>query len=276
MMLQGNIYRNIYADIQQSFGKLWACKERGNSLEIVTPFATTSQKFISVFLTLRVNEYVVTDGGWICEGIYENDFDREEDCFSKILSHYQNSFDVQETIASADRIFYYKKTSNIQAVPSILFDLATFVASVVSAAGIDFVDKFEKENKIRFSKQANTFLLNTFSKDRIKLSTTLDSRKQIRVNAIITKSPSQISLINYITGSNPYFFNNSISKTNFILELAAKAEERIFIDSTICLIDDFSDGYIPNKISTFLNHLEDNTKTKLLKWSQKERISHLI
>lgn len=276
MMLLGDIFGEIYKDTQQSFGKLWACKERGNSLEIITPFATTSQKFISVFLTQRGNEFVISDGGWINEGIYDNTFDSDEECFSKIIQHYQNCFDIKETLGPGDRILFYKKTSKIHAVPSVLFDLATFVSSIVSASGIEFTDKEEKENKIRFSKQANLFLQGKFTKDQLRLGATLDNRRQIRVNAIVRKSSSKISLINYITGSNPYFFNNSISKANFILELAAKSEERIFVDSTICLIDDLSDGYQPNKIYTFLNHLEENTKTKVLNWTNRDKITELV
>ena len=46
---------------------------RGDTLEVITPFATTNDKFVSVFISERKNGYVVTDGGWITNGIYDCD-----------------------------------------------------------------------------------------------------------------------------------------------------------------------------------------------------------
>src|ERR1035437_7186742 len=90
------MFENIYKEIITSFGSLWNFKERGQSLEIITPFATTSHKFISVFLTERDGTFIVSDGGWIEQGAYSNTFDRAIDCYNKIVLHYQGSFNVKE------------------------------------------------------------------------------------------------------------------------------------------------------------------------------------
>ena len=41
----------IFTDIKNAFGGLWQTKQRGNSLEIITPYATTNNRFVSVFLS---------------------------------------------------------------------------------------------------------------------------------------------------------------------------------------------------------------------------------
>ncbi len=77
-------FQEIYTDIVNSFGALWNFKEREDTLEIITPFATTSQKFVSIFLTQRDQDYIISDGGWIYEGLYSNSFDRTIDCYNKL------------------------------------------------------------------------------------------------------------------------------------------------------------------------------------------------
>lgn len=266
---------DIYEDIRSSFGKLWSFKMRGKSLEVITPFATTSHTFVSVFITRRDDELVVTDGGWIGEGVYEVPFDRDDEYFSKIILHYQYNFDIKETRDAANRPFFYKKTKSAKAVPSILFDLANFITAVVSTAAIEFEDKTEKETKTRFGKQVNDYLSTVFDKDKLVLGGSLDNSGQIKVNAIYRKTPSRIALINYITGSSIYYFNNSVTKANFVFELAEKTEINRFVDKRICLLDDYSVGYVPNKVHTYLKHLETNTNSKLIPWSRKELIQEI-
>jgi hypothetical protein len=86
------VFEEIYNDIKNAFGQLWTFKERGKSLEIITPYTTTTQKFISVFLSYKDDEYIVSDGGWIDNGFYENTFNLEDDIYRKIAHHYYNAF----------------------------------------------------------------------------------------------------------------------------------------------------------------------------------------
>ena len=65
--------KDLLNDIITAYSSLWSFKKRGNSIEIVTPVSTTNDVFVSVFLTMRGDEYVVTDGGWIDAGVYDID-----------------------------------------------------------------------------------------------------------------------------------------------------------------------------------------------------------
>ena len=126
------LFEKIYKDVVASFGKLWQYKERGKSLEIITPFATTTQKFISVFLTEKEGDFIVSDGGWLDTNIYENSFDTDEDVYRRIVLHYQVSFNIKEVKNSNDKRVYYKKTTKPVAVASLVYDMANFISSLVS------------------------------------------------------------------------------------------------------------------------------------------------
>ncbi|MBF9253012.1 hypothetical protein I2I11_06895 [Pontibacter sp. 172403-2] len=270
------IYEGIYNDIRASFGKLWSFKERGKSLEIITPFATTSQKFISVFLTEQYGEYIVTDGGWIDAGIYDNTFNLEEESYNKIFLHHLDSYGVKEINGPAETKYFYKKTSTAIAVPSLVFDLSSFICALVSLSDVEFSGKEEKETKERFNKMASDYLLQIIPKGKLEIGSYIDSKKEVRVSALVKATKSQLILINYITGSNLYYFNNSITKANFVFELADKSEVKPYIKKKICLIDDSATGFMPNKTSTYIDHLITNTSSTPINWSSRENIlAHL-
>ncbi len=268
------IFDNIYGEVVNSFGLLWKYKERGNSLEIITPFATTSHKFISVFLTKRNDAFIVSDGGWINDGIYENSFDRTIGCYGKIIEHYKNSFDVKEVANNNEKAVFYKKTSNEISVPSLILDMSNFVSSLVSLSNVPYLEQ-EKENKERFRRNATEFLQSIIPAGNLMLNRYVDEHRQIRVNAIVMKQ-NRMTLVNYITGSNYDYFNSSISKTNLIYELANKTKESVYIDKKIVLLDDAAQGFVPNKIGNWLDHLLVNTHTEKVSWSTKNELQSLL
>jgi hypothetical protein len=265
------IFEEIYNDIIDSFNSLWKFKVRGNSLEIITPFATTNHSFVSVFLTKQDENYIISDGGWIDTGIYENQFNLEEESFRRIITHYQSSLNILETKNNANVTYFYKKTNKVQSIPSLVFDLSHFVSTIVSASYVQFTDKEERESNERFKSIANDFIRTFSNGDNIKFNQSIGENQSIKINAIIQKTSSNIVLINYITGSTPSNYNNSISKTNMLFELADLSSVAGNISKKISLIDDSANGYNTDKINTFLYHLQ--SKSTIYKWSERENLT---
>lgn len=54
--------KSIIEDIIRSYNTLWKIKEQWKYNRNCTPIATTNNLFVSVFLTIRGDEYVITDG----------------------------------------------------------------------------------------------------------------------------------------------------------------------------------------------------------------------
>ena len=53
---------DILKNIVEVYSRLWSFRERGDTVEIITPCSTTNDSFVSVFLTQRENEFIITDG----------------------------------------------------------------------------------------------------------------------------------------------------------------------------------------------------------------------
>lgn len=266
----------IFTDIKNTFSGLWKTKQRGNSLEIITPYATTNNKFVSVFLSKQGDDFVVSDGGWLNSGVYEVTVG-EETCFLKILYHFQNSFDIKQIASPEGITYYYLKTSNAIDIPSKLFDLTLFIQNIVSVSEIAFEDKEEKETKERFVSKANEYLKSFADKSKLHLNTFLiPEKKDIKFNAIYNNTPSSFSLINYVTGSSNFYFSNSISKANMLFQMADDSNLNTFIKSKVSIIDTSAEGYVPEKLSSFLYHLEHHTGSVIINWREKERLQTIL
>src|ERR1019366_8739891 len=232
------IHQDIYKDILHSFGSLWKYKERGNTLEIITPYATTNDKFVSVFLTKQGKDYIVTDGGWIHTEVYENIAKNDALCFQKIYFHYEETYNISSLNDKSGTTFYYKKTNNQVMVPALIFDLANFISTIVSTSLITFEDLKEKEEVESFRKKANHYLQALIvDKSVLKINKPVDDKlKTVRFNAIITHR-NKLTLVNYITGSNQNYFVNSICKASVNFEIVLKSAYKDHIKNKLSFIN---------------------------------------
>lgn len=272
---------NIINSIKDNFSSVWQTKERGASVEIITPYATTNNRFISVFLTKRGDEFIITDGGWVNSGVYDNDVSNEGGCLNKILFHYINAFDIKETSNknkdSNQVSFYYVKTNNLIDIPSRVLDLATFIQNIVSTSLIEFVDKEEKEAQKRFVTLANDYIKSNVPIEKVKFNTFLNpEKKELKFNALYYYGPSEITLLNYITGSSVSYFSNSIFKANTLFEMADESLYKNYVRKKITILDTNAKGYVPNKIGHYLVHLQKQTGTVNLEWSSREQLFNLL
>jgi|SRR5690554_297490 len=267
---------DIYKDIKSAFGGLWQTKERGKSLEIITPYATTNNRFVSVFLSKQGDDFVVTDGGWLSSGVYDVSMN-EELCFLKILNHFKASYDIKQLQNNDGTIYFYLKASNAIDITSKLFDLTLFIQNIASVSEISFEDKKEKDIKERFVSKANSFVKSFANKDKLKLNAYLNKeKKDFKFNAIYQNTPNELSLINYITGSSNFYFINSISKTNMLFDMASESNLNEHIKEKISIVDTSAEGYSPQKLSSYLNHLEQFTGSVVVDWHDREKLKVIL
>lgn len=124
--------KNILTNIRKQFDGLWKCKERGESLEIITPFVTTNRKFVSVFISARDGNYIVSDGGFIHDGMYDTSMPPNGLRGLDSFWHYGSAFEIMMAMSSQGIEFHYKKVSDPIHIASAVLDLAMFIAAVVS------------------------------------------------------------------------------------------------------------------------------------------------
>lgn len=268
----------IFKNIKDEFCSLWTFKERGETLEIITPFATTSNKFVSVFLTVKNKEFIISDGGWLSDSTYETTPDFEDDVFNKVFAYYKNFYDIK-SIKANELEYYFKKTEKKELIPNLVFDIANFVSAISSSSQIQFIDIKEKEERARFQKQASDYIkaiMPKTDKPNIHFRKYIDDKlKNIKFSAVVTHN-SKLTLINYITGSTPDYFISSIGKANIYFEVVNKSTYKNHIQKKVALINDTATGYNKEKLFDVLEQLENTTKKNNILWHQKEKLKTLI
>lgn len=125
---------DIIKDITNAFGSLWKCRPRGASIEIITPFPTSTDMYVSVFLTKRDDAWIVTDGGFIDKGTYGLELPSDDRVFSRAFEFFFSGMEIKTVRSRAGDQVYYKNTSERALVPNIVFDVAQFVSQTVSIA----------------------------------------------------------------------------------------------------------------------------------------------
>lgn len=265
----------IFQNVKESFCSLWTFKVRGKTLEIITPYATTNAKFISVFVTQQSDKYVVTDGGWLTGGEYETKPNFDDDIFMKIFNHYETSFSINK-LEQSSGVYYYKTTTKADLIPNLVYDLANFLSSILSTSQIQFLDQKEKEEKENFRKMADSYISGIVNKDNLKFRKELgEDYRNVRFNAIVAKG-SRISLVKYITGSTPNYFLSSLTKATVDFEITNHSPYNDFIDNRVTLVNDNAPGFDTRKLFRYLETLEEHTKIPSIKWSQKEQLTSVL
>jgi hypothetical protein len=274
-----NEFEKIFIEVRKSFDSLWSTKLRSDQvIEIITPYSTTSNKFVSLFITKRKEKFVVSDGGLLNSEAYESEIDYENQCLLKVLYHLEGFYEIKTTIDKRGIKHYYKSTDKVTFVPNLVYEMAQYISMCVSAATVPFVDQKEKEEKETFRKQVNTYLGSIITKSEVTLNGYLDKKnfRAVRFNAIVVKKNSSLSLVNYITGSNISYFTKSISNASVLFEIADNSPYGSHIKQKIAIVNNGAEGFVPERLHRHFEILQEHTGSEPVKWSEKESLKTLL
>lgn len=267
--------QEIIENIKSAFCNLTSFKVRQNALEVITAYSTINSKFVSVFITFTNNKIVVTDSGWIHQNYYDTPiYSESENIIKRVTDSFQSSFNIKSTVDKEGINFFYKTCDTIEQIPSVVFDLASFIVAVVNAFCIQYKDEKEEKERETFRNDANNYLSANYT-DKVKLRSALNDFPSIKFNALININ-SSLHLVTYVTGSTQTYFENDLRKSIVSFEFAAKSKYRDFIKERIAIINDKSDGYVPNKSALFFELLSEKTTRDPVRWTEKERILDFI
>ena len=267
--------KTIIEDIISSYNSLWKIKYHGKTIEIVTPIATTNNIFVSVFLTQRDNEFVITDGGWIDGGIYECEIALEDRNYYKLFQYYMDDYDIQYLNAKG-RIYYYKKINSAQLVPNLIYDVSSFINAVISSSFISFEEKKEREETGVFRRRASEFIHQLVDTVHLKTNYSIhESLGLIKFNAVVTRK-NRMTLVNYVTGSNDSNFILSLGRSNLNFDMVEKHAINSMVKHKITLIDDTTKIIQSSRVKPYLRIIGSKDGRIGLKWGEKERLKELI
>ena len=160
-------HKDIFDIIKKDFCHLFQFKIHGDTLEVITPLVTLTDKFVSVFVTQRGDKLIVTDGGWIHQNIYEypNEFDDKEIVFV-LFNQYKEYYNIKHTDNKTNPM-YFRAITKIELLSAAVFDVANFIVGVVNAYAVDYRDKKDKEERDKFKSETNDFFKEHY-KDNFK------------------------------------------------------------------------------------------------------------
>jgi len=279
------ILDDIYSDVVTSFGQLWSCKHRGNTLEIITPISTLSNKFVSVFVTEREEGFVVTDGGWIDNEYYDCNI-RDligVECFEKQFNFFLSSFQIKQIEDYKGTTIFYLKAKQSLAVPALIHSVALFISSVVNAALVPYVDEkaINEKEKATFKQEADSFIKQIVKRNPdvergIKFNSHLVQKtKSLKFSAIITDR-TQVSLVSYVSGYNNDYFLSSLAKSTVNIELADTSPYHDVIRRKVGLINDLSKGFDIGKHAPYIHLLERQAKSPVILWSERYKLIDVL
>lgn len=262
----------LFNSIIESYNSLWHVKVLGESLEIVTPMVTTNDNFVSVFVTKRDEDYVVTDGGWISAGYYDCDLNIMGAAYNKLFRYYLDNYHIQQTEGHG-RTMYYKKERDSRLVVNCVFELSNFISAVVSGTNIQFVADRKEQ---RFRKTVREYLVNEFEDGTFKFNKKLLPNSTIEYSAISNFS-GHLQLLNIVTGSDIGYYRDSLCRSNIYFEAAQKYVDRFRINKTIALLDDTTHSvYNSSPVKELISLFRERGGSLFLPWSEKDNLPKLL
>ena len=251
--------------IKHSFGQLWKCRPRGESIEIITPMPTSTDMYVSIFITKRNDAWIVTDGGWINRGIYNCELPLEDSVYSKIYSHFMDEFNISTTDSPSGILFHYKGTRDYSLIPNIVFDLANFISSVVSCACIEY--RSQHDTPV-FKKTVKQFLSERLpSGTNVAYNTSLTGTKNdARFSAIISSTKGKLSLVNFVSGYSAQYFKAGIYRSSFLFDMAEFSPAKERIRNKIVLVDDSVTSFNRLRVNSIIETCK-NKDQRVLTWS---------
>tara|TARA_R110002050_G_scaffold237585_1_gene373610 strand:- start:34227 stop:35054 length:828 start_codon:yes stop_codon:yes gene_type:complete len=273
-----NDLENVVKNVQQCFDQLWSFKVRGtDTIEIITPYSTTTSKFVSLYITKRGGKFIVSDGGLLNSEAYESEIDYENQCLLKILYHFEAFYEVKKTLDKQGIKHYYKTTIKENFIPNLVYEMAQFISMCASAATVQFEDAKELEERNTFRTKANAFIganLKEYS-PTFQASLDKDEYRSVRFSAMIERR-NRLSLVSFVTGSNPSNFRNSIARTSMNFEIATSSRYNEYIDNKLVLVNNTADGFEYKQIAKQLNVLEEHTGQEVINWTEREKLVAIL
>lgn len=263
---------DLFDTIRETYDSLWHVRALGNSLEIITPMVTTNEAFVSVFVTKRGEDYIVTDGGWISEGYYECELDLHGKAYQRLFQYYMDNYSILQTVGHG-RTLYYKKVRDKVLVVNAVFELSHFISAVVSGANIQFqADKKE----ITFRRTVCNYLSTEFDEGLFRFGQKLAPSSSIEFSAI-SNLGGKLQLLNVVTGSTPGYYRDSLCRSNMYFDYANTVAKRFRINKTIAILDDTTPSvYNAPSVKEFIALSHGRIGNILLPWHDKHRLVELL
>jgi len=268
---------HITERIQKDFDSLWRCKQRGNTVEITTPYLLPDSTLLSLFITKRSEKFIVHDGGSISQIVAES-CPFPDDEIKSSLAGFSVKYGIMRGRDAANQTIYFKDCKKPSLISSIAFDLASFATTVTNVLVAASIDEPGIEPDERFQRNADSFIKSVIPTGlKFKPRCQIQEVPGVKFSAVIQNS-NRIWIVSYVTGSTlPYFLRSiAITKMNFEHVWDCKLAKHNAIGGTIPLLNTDARGYQPRKIEWQTKMLKVSARETLLTWSGRGNFVDLL
>lgn len=160
-------------------------------------------------------------------------------------------------------------------MPNIVFDMANFIGSVVSSAGIQYVSD---RTEATFKKNARGYLRQLYGEEAFDYDKPISDNLNIKFNAIARRNDGA-RIINFVSGSNSSYYANSLCRSNMNFEMLLPHKETLNVRNMITLLDDRATSVIESpQVQMYYNFLLDNRSDErpVVLWKQKTELDKYI
>ena len=262
-----NLDCKITEQIMADFNALWRCSQRGETLEISTPFRMPDSTLFSLFLTELDSRFIASDGGGIAELLMEHSCLPEEEWKSE-LSALAKTQGLKEGSNEGMPIFF-KDCREEKIISSISFDVANFATMAANLLiSAEEVEEQAKETDSRFQSKAHEFLRETIRDTGRSFHTNykIPNGPDVTFSAVI-ESSSNLWVVSYIMGSALKQFRSNLSDTAISFKEAWTSDAAPKIKRTIPLMNSDSHGYQPRRLRSRFQFLETEAKESPISWA---------
>jgi hypothetical protein len=269
--------------IQKDFNSIWRCKQRGDTIEISTPYLLPDSTLLSLFITTRtekgVEKFIVHDGGSIFQIISEN-CPLPDDEIKSSLDGFSAKYGIRQCLDASKQKVFFKDCKKKSLISSIAFDLASFATTATNVLVATSVDEPNIEPDKRFQRNADSFIKTAIHSSGLKFKPRHEIKEYfpgIKFSGVINSS-NRIWIVSYVTGSDLTYFRRSVAETNMNFEHVWKSRQSIsnHIGRTIPLLNTDAKGYEPNKLKWQIDMLQESSKNNLVKWTDRNSIVGLL
>ena len=263
--------QSLFSEICSDFTTLWNSRMLGETLEIETPYSTIAGDVISVFITLRNNHYIITDGACIdsmskAQGV--NIFEKKSYHLHDMLSRF--SISEYKNTTAGNLVYRLKKTDDVRQVSSYVYDMIHFIDSMSNVIMLETFFSNERDLVAeKFRKKVNDVLrykVNLVPKaDRqIELFKNRSARALQFSSTLIDRRRDSLWLGMCINGSNYSSYIRSVQRADFGFNHAQDTELGLHQNMQFAIITD----------SMRFNHNEnlDAIQNVVSKWNSRHRV----
>lgn len=267
-------FSKIQNIIKSEFCELTTFKMRERELEIITPYLTLNNKFISVFIRFQNDTVIVTDGGWISKNYYDTPFyEASQEIHDKIVEQYRENYKVLLTLDNQNNIYYYRKCTNFINITQCVFEFSAFMTGVINSKCYNVLEVKDSEERAKFRKAANLFFSNNYN-DNFQTNASLPDMPRIRFNGLINQR-NAINLVTYVTGSNITLFENDLRKSIVNFELIERSNYYSVTKHRLTILNDEAEGFKKGN-NPLTDFLADKLTHPPIRWEEREKILELI